>query len=309
MRVAHRRRGVSQAPWGRMSADPTAAILARVAVLALALTACAPKGLEAARSALRTNDLPTARALLEADRERFPSSMPVRLALGEVYYRSARDALDWDGDEGSYLAYLEKAVDEFVRAAALDPTNPQPLFFLAMIDMYRGDLDAAQRGLRNVRRLGFGPIGDTNMAESYVYAGNLVEASRWNEAGRRGGAGLGTVTFNAMLMQWSAGDLGAARRSFELLRVQYPEQIRTINVAPLPTAPRSFEEFAGYCCASPACGPFLEHACAALSLPVKHREISNETLLRELRLEMETQRRLQEIYQQRKELELEVEKE
>lgn len=289
-----------------MSADPTAAILARVAVLVLALTACAPKGLEEARSALRTNDLRTARALLEADRERFPSSVPVRLALGEVYYRSARDALDWDGDEGRYLAFLEKAVDEFVRAAALDPKSPQPLFFLAMIDMYRGDLVAAQRGLRNTRRLGFGPIGDTNLAESYIYAGDLVEASRWNQAGRLGGAGLGPVTFNEMLMQWSAGDLDAARRSFELLRVQHPEMIRTLNVAPLPTAPRSFEEFAGYCCASPACGPYLEHACAALSLPVKHREISKETLLRELRLEMESRRRLQEIYRQRKELEIEI---
>jgi hypothetical protein len=231
----------------------------------------------------------------------------VRLALGEVYYRSARDALDWDDDEGSYLAFLEKAVDEFVRAAALDPQSPQPLFFLAMIDIYRGDLDAAQRGLRNVRRLGFGPIGDTNIAEGYVYAGDLVQASRWNESGRMRGAGLGPVTFNEMLMAWRGGDLAAARRSFALLRVQYPEMIRTINVAPLPTAPRSFEEFAGYCCGSPACGPYLEQACDTLSLPVKHREISNETLLRELQLEMETQRRLQEIYRQRKELEIEVE--
>lgn len=291
-----------------MAADPLS-LVARVALLVLALAACAPTGIDEARSALRTNDLRTARKLLEADRDRFPNSVPVRLELGEVYYRSARDALDWDDDEGSYLAWLEKAVDELVRAAALDPKNPQPLFFLAMIDMYRGDLNAAQRGLRNVRRLGFGPLGDTNLAESYVYSGDLVEASRWNEAGKAHGAGLGPVTFNEMLMQWREGELDAARRSFELLRVQYPEMIGTINVAPLPTMPRKFEEFAGYCCASPACGPYLEQACAALSLPVKHRELSNETLLRELQLEMETQRRLKEIYQQRKELEIEVEEE
>jgi tetratricopeptide (TPR) repeat protein len=278
-------------------------------VLIVALTACAPKGIDEARSALRTNDLRTARALLEADRERFPSSVPVRLALGEVYYRSARDALDWDGDEGRYLAFLEKAVDEFVRAAALDPNSPQPLFYLAVIDMYRGDLVAAQRGLRNTRRLGFGPVGDTNLAESYIYSGDLAEASRLNQVGRLGGAGFGPVTFNEMLMQWSAGDLEAARRSFEMLRVHNPEMLQTVNVAPLPTAPRRFEEFAGYCCASPACGPYLEHACAALSLPVKHRGISEETVLRELRLEMEAQRRLREIYRQRKELEIEVEPE
>ena len=275
-------------------------------VLVLALAACAPKGIDAARSALRTNDLPTARSILEADRERYPDSFDVRLTLGEVYYRSARDALDWDDDEGSYLAYLEKSVDEFVRAAAIDPKSPQPLFFLAMIDMYRGDIKAAQRGLRNTRKLGFGPIGDTNLAESYVYAGNLTEASRWNEAGRLGGAGLGPVTFNEMLIAWSSGDLVAARKSFDVLRVQYPEMIREINVAPLPSTPRRFEEFAGYCCASPACGPYLEKSCEALRLPVKHREISKETLLEELRVQMEAQRKLQEIYKQRKELEIEA---
>jgi hypothetical protein len=43
-----------------------------------------------------------------------------------------------------------------------------------------------------------------------------------NQVGRIGGAGLGPVTFNEMLMQWSAGDLGAARRSFALLRVHNP---------------------------------------------------------------------------------------
>jgi len=175
-----------------------------------------------------------------------------------------------------------------------------------MIDMYRGDIKAAQRGLRDTRKLGFGPIGDTNLAESYVYAGNLTEASRWNESGRLGGAGLGPVTFNEMLIEWTSGNLAAARRSFDVLRVQYPEMIREINVAPLPSTPRRFEEFAGYCCASPACGPYLEKSCEALSLPVKHREISKETLLEELRVQMEAQRRLQEIYKQRKELEIEA---
>ena len=178
---------------------------------------------------------------------------------------------------------------------------------IVQLDAIEPRLRGAQRGLRNVKRLGFGPIGDTNLAEAYVYAGDLAAAAHWNEVGRIGGAGFGPVTFNQMLMQWSAGDLDGARRAFELLRVQYPELIRTINVAPLPTAPRHFEEFAGYCCASPACGPFLEHACAGLGLPVKHREISEETVLRELRLEMEKERRLREIYRQRKELELEVE--
>lgn len=278
------------------------------AVLALlALGACAPGGIREARSALRTNDFDTARRLLEADRERFPRSVEVRLALGELYYRMARDALDWDGNEGRYLAFLERSIDEFVVAAELEPEHHQPHFYLAVMDVYRGDLDAALRGLRNARRLAPGPIADTNIAEVHIYAGNLLEAKRWNQAGRLGGAGTGPVTFNEMLLHWSEGETQAAREAFELLRVQYPEQLRTINVAPLPTMPHRFEEFAGYCCESPACGPYLEHACAASGLAVTRREVSEETLLRELRLEMESQRRLREIYRQRKELELEVE--
>ena len=71
--------------------------------------------------------------------------------------------------------------------------------------------------------------------------------------------------------------------------------------------PLRFEQFARYCCASPACGPYLAHACAGLDLEVTRREVSEETLLRELRLEIEKQRRLREIYGQRKELEIEIE--
>jgi hypothetical protein len=114
------------------------------------------------------------------------------------------------------------------------------------------------------------------------------------------------VSFNQMLIRWAEGDVEAARRYFETLRMRYPEMISTINVAPLPTTPRSFEEFAGYCCSSPACGPYLEQACTDLSLEVKRREVSKETLLKELRLEMEKQRRLRKIYRQRKELEIEI---
>ena len=82
--------------------------------------------------------------------------------------------------------------------------------------------------------------------------------------------------------------------------------IRTINVARLPEEPRSFEDFAGYCCQSPACGPYMEDACQELALDVREREISDETLLEELRIEIETQRRLRKVYEQRKELELEI---
>ena len=40
---------------------------------------------------------------------------------------------------------------------------------------------------------------------------------------------------------------------------------------------------------------------------MNQREISKEAMLKELRIEMETQRRLKKVYEQRKELEIEIE--
>jgi len=278
-----------------------------LAALGLALSGCSPAGLREARSALRTNDLATARGLLERDRRDHPHSLEVRLALGEVYYRSARDALDWEGDEGRYLAFLEQSVQEFVAAVEIEPESPDAHLYFAVMDVYRGDLGSALRGLENVRRLSPGPVADTNLAEVYLYLGRLDEAKRWNQGAYLNGGGAPQVVFNQMLIDWVEGDLDGARRNFEELRQRHPESIRNINMAPLPLAPRSFEQFAGYCCGSPACGPYLEQACAGLDLPVTRREVSQETLLEELRVEMEKRRRLGELYRQRKELEIEVE--
>jgi tetratricopeptide (TPR) repeat protein len=278
-----------------------------LAALGIGATACAPAGLGEARSALRTNDLATARELLERDRRDHPRSLEVRLALGEVYYRSARDALDWEGDEGRYLAFLERSLQEFVAAAEIEPESPDAHLYFAVMDVYRGDLASALRGLENVRRLSPGPVADTNLAEVYIYLGRLDDAKRWNQGAYLSGSGTPQVLFNRMLIDWVEGDLAGARRSFEELRRRHPESIRNINLAPLPLAPRSFEQFARYCCESPACGPYLEQACDDLALPVTRRRISQETLLEELRLEMERRRRLAEVYRQRKELQIEVE--
>jgi hypothetical protein len=51
----------------------------------------------------------------------------------------------------------------------------------------------------------------------------------------------------------------------------------------------------------------MKDACRSLALDVREREISKEAVLKELRIEMEKQRRLRKVYEQRKELEIEVE--
>jgi hypothetical protein len=178
---------------------------------------------------------------------------------------------------------------------------------LAVMDTYRGEPRAALRGLNNARRLKPTGIAYTNIAELFVYLGQLHKARRWNDIGLRKGAPYGIAIFNDMLISWKEGDLDEARRRFAELRASDPEVLRTINMARLPEAPRRFEDFADNCCSSPACGPYMKDACHALSLDVREREISEETVLRELRIEMEKQRRLREVYRQRKELEIDVE--
>jgi tetratricopeptide (TPR) repeat protein len=231
----------------------------------------------------------------------------VRVALGEVYYRTAREALDRERDEARYLAFLERSIAEFVAALEIDPRDERPHFYLAVMDTYQGRLRPALRGLENARRLEPTGVAYTNIAELYVYLGHLHKARRWNDLGLSKGAPIGIVDFNDMLIRWKEGDLDEARSRFSDLKRNDPEMIRVINMVRLPEEPRTFEEFAGYCCGTPACGPYMRSACRALELDVREREVSEETIRRELVLEMEKARRLRKVYEQRKELQIEVE--
>ncbi|MGI9591707.1 MAG: tetratricopeptide repeat protein [Myxococcota bacterium] len=251
--------------------------------------------------------LPQAARQLEQERSRNPRSVETRLALGVVYYRMAREALDRDRDEERYLEALARSLDELVTSVELDPENPEPHTYLAAIDLYQGDLPGTFRNLNNARRLYPSGVAYSNIAEAYVYKGLPDRARKWNDVALRKDAPYSAILYNDMLIAWREGDLGAAQRHFASLRRHHPEVIRRMHMAPLPVPPRSFEEFAAYCCESPACGPYLEPQCRALSLAVSETEISEEATLRALRLEMEQQRRIQEVYRQRKELELEVE--
>jgi len=286
---------------------------ARALLLAvLSVLACAPSPasrIQRAEAAADVGNLAAARHMLEEERRRSPDSAEVRVALGTVYYRLARDILDRGGDETRYLNYFERSLDEFVAAVELEPRHPDPHFYMAVIDMYRGDLRGAERGLQNTFRLRGSPLDYTNLGELYVYKGDLRSARDWSLKGLRQGAGAGPTTFNQMLIHWREGDLRGANRDFELLWRDHPYMLSTINAAPVPREPDSFEEYAGYCCGSPGCGPYLQEACADLGLAVKERSLSEEGALKELRIEMETQRRLRQIYESRKELEIEVESE
>jgi tetratricopeptide (TPR) repeat protein len=221
-------------------------------VLLLAAAACAQqRAIARAEARSEAGDLEGARAELERERELRPESADVRVALGETYYRIARFALDRERDEARYLSFLERSVSEFVTALEIDPRDDRPHFYLAVMDAYRGDLRRALRGFNNARRLEPAGIAYTNIAEIYVYRGQLRQARDWNNLGLRKGARYGAGLFNDMLIAWKDDDLEEARRCFSELRATDPEMLRTINMVRLPETPRRFEEFASYCCSSP----------------------------------------------------------
>lgn len=277
-------------------------------VLSLLLAACAPGDpTQRVHDLVAARDLRGARIALERERDLHPHSADAHIALGQVYYLIAREDLDRLRDESGYLFYLERSVDEFLTALEIDPKNHWPHFYLAMMDVYRGDLAKAMRGFRNTRRLDPSGFACTNIAEMYIYMGQRHKARYWDEVGLREGAPAWVKTFNEMLLSWKEGDLDLARRHFATLKNTYPDGLRTINMARLPSVPTNFEEFAGYCCRSPACGPYMRNACQSLSLEVHDQKLSKEAVLKELRIEMEKQRRLNEIYRQHKELHIELE--
>ena len=116
------------------------------------------------------------------------------------------------------------------------------------------------------------------------------------------------LELNEALAAWRSGDLIEAEDVFASAYALDPEQVNNINEAPVGEPIETFEEYMAYCCEkNPACGPFLEQECGEMQLAVKRREVADETLLLELRLEMDRRRRLQEIYRNRKDLQVEIE--
>ena len=201
-----------------------ALVRAAVLTLALLLAACTPP---ARQPNLRPTDtspqgLERSRHGLERRRAAQPRSVPTRLALGEVYYRIARDALDRTGDEEAYLEHFALATEEFVTALELDPRQAEAHTYLGAMDAYRGDLDGALRGMRNARRLDGHPIHVSNLAEVLVYLDRLDQAREWNALAARKGAPYGAVTYNAMLIAWKAGNERTAEANFERLLVHAP---------------------------------------------------------------------------------------
>jgi tetratricopeptide (TPR) repeat protein len=246
---------------------------------------------------------------LEQERDKRPNDAERREALGEAYYREARAALD-RGDFAAYEKRLGQAMDEVLESARLEPESASPHVFMGIVAAYQGDLDRTLQSLANARRLAPRAwTSYTNLAETMIYRGSpRRDVETWIDRAERLGANPAVVELNLCLVSWRDGNLEAAERHFQRVKRLDPKVLESWNEAPVPKPIATLSDLMGYCCGSPACGPYLADACKQSQLEVARREIPAEVARRELVVEMERRRKLEEIYSQRKDLEIKVEK-
>ncbi len=243
---------------------------------------------------------------LEMARDRTPTLPEVHDALGAAYYRRARAALDEKRYE-DYEQDLERALDEWVESLRLDPTSSGPHTWMGIVAAYQGNLDRSIQNFRNALRLAPRSWSAyTNMAQTLIYDGHTAQGRRWLRKAERFGPNPVVVELNLTLAAWRQGDLIEAEDLFNSAYQLDPQIVNTWDEAPVSDPIETFEDFTGYCCANPACGPYMEAPCRQLQLEVRRRDVRDETLRRELVIEMDRRRRLNEIYKKRKDLKIEV---
>jgi tetratricopeptide (TPR) repeat protein len=258
---------------------------------------------------LRQGRVDAAIATLERLREEYPKRDDVRLDLGIAYYRKAREALD-HLREPEYLSFLAKSQQEFLESADLAPRSPQPHTWMGIVAVYQGDADRALRDFRNALRLEpRSPTAHTNLAELYVYRGEIGAARSHLDKARKMRVAPAQAELVETLAAWRQGDYVEAREVFDMLYSLDPDFVKNWNEAPLEDPIESFQDLTEFCCSHLACGPYMDKACQEMHHEVKRREVAAETLREELRLEMERQKRLRDIYRRERDVEIDVEPE
>ncbi len=285
-------------------------LAAALLLLLPALLTCATpeRGVSDASELIEKGRPDEAIAKLEPLRDRYPQHARVRDELARAYYRSARQALE-DGRKAEYQQRLESALDEWVESVRIDPTRSHPHTMMAIVRLHQGDIGGSIANLRNARRLEpTNPKHYANLGEAYVYEGKLETAQRYLQHARRRGGSRAYIELVESLAAWKAGDLVEAEDLFSSAVATAPEVVGHWNEAPVARTIHDFDDFAEFCCGDVACGPYMKSQCRRAEHAVVERSVDAETVRKELLLEMDRRRKLNAIYQGRKDLQVEVEK-
>ncbi len=249
---------------------------------------------------------------LEAARKQYPDSPEIPLRLANAHFLLARRADD-QGQPAVYVEELGLAQGLLIEALELDPEFVEAHTWMGIVLAYKGEIRGALNSFLNARRidrLGPGPISPvhyTNLAETYIYMGNIAAARTVLDKARKMGASPVVIEMNEVLAAWRQGDYVEARDLFDGVYGLNPEVVKTWNEAPVNEPIESFEDFTAFCCGHVACGPYMANACREMDQDVAQHDLEAELVRRELELEMERRRRLREIYRGHKELEVRVE--
>ena len=240
---------------------------------------------------------------LEQVRNDDPNDFDLRLKMGELYYEVARKSLDED-KQADYVDYLRKAQNEFLAAAAIEPTSPRPHTWLGIITAYEGDLTASETSFRNALRLAMndkyeraGGTYYSNLAHISVYKGDLQTARRYLDKATKTGAPQDEIDRISVLLAWKENDMVEARDVFSSAAQLSKPFAETWDGAPLPKKMETFDDFAAVCCKNPTCGPHMESACKRERQNVAKRELEIGTVQEQMKIENERRETLRQIYQ------------
>ena len=288
--------------------------------LALALFAalsCSTTSEHAVQQDVKNGDLEAAQKKIAQRSADDPDDFRTRMQSGKDYYSLARKAFD-DGKQSDFMRYLRNAQTEFLAAAKIEPDDPSPHTWLGIVAAYQGELNAADLAMRNALRLatmdsyerrGAGSFYYVNLAYIAVYRGDLLKARRYLAKAQKKGADPDETARVSVLISWKANDMVEARDIFSGEAMLSKEFTTTWDGEPLAKKMENFDDFAAVCCKNPSCGPNMEHACARERQAVVRRDNDAETVQAQLEAERERRAKLKEIYDQRKELNIEIEKE
>lgn len=275
---------------------------------ALLIVACASGGGDQGGGGSSEASLEDTAAKLEKKAARDPKDLDTQLELTEVYFKLARRELD-AGNNVEYVSYLEKSQAAVLEATEIDPRSPSTHFWMGVIAAYQGDIDRTLVSMKNALRLDpRSPVWYTNVAETYIYMGKISNARRYLKKARRLGSPAVYIEINESMAAWRQGDYVEARDIFDSAYGLNPAVVAVWNEAPVSEPIQSFEDFTRFCCSHIACGPYMADACTEMKHEVAQRGVDAETARREIVLEMERRRRLEGIYKEHQELDIEVEK-
>lgn len=253
---------------------------------------------------------PEAREKLETLIERRPDRAELRYMLGIVYFNLALDSLRDDAaDPEATNDLLERALDELVEVARLEPRAPQPHTQMGIVSVYQGDLDSA------IEHFGHAQVLDPrsfvhymNLAEIHLLAGRVSVGRHWARKARLLAAPPAAIEYLDLIAALRTGDLEEARDLFRILyALDRPFVTSRWEPAGAPEEIESLDDLIARCCNSVVCGPYMRWVCERRGVGVRELILDDELRRVHLRREAERRQRLREIYEERKELEIEVE--